>query len=32
MNSRSKALREVATFFAITLGLSWLVFWGPLAL
>ena len=29
---RQNALKEVGLFFALTLGLSFLVFWGPLAL
>lgn len=29
---RITAMRQVGIFFAITLGLSFLVFWGPLAL
>lgn len=32
MNQNSQPLKEVALFFAITLGLAYLVFWGPLVL
>ena len=30
--NRSTAIRQAALFFALTIGLSFLVFWGPLAL
>lgn len=32
MTDRSNALREAVLFFALTLGLTFFVFWGPLAL
>jgi membrane protease YdiL (CAAX protease family) len=32
MNQNSRPLREAALFFAITLGLAYFVFWGPLVL
>lgn len=32
MQTKNNALKEVALFFGLTLGLSYFVFWGPLAL
>jgi membrane protease YdiL (CAAX protease family) len=32
MQSKTSSLKEAATFFALTLGLSYFIFWGPLAL
>jgi membrane protease YdiL (CAAX protease family) len=32
MKSKTEAIKEVRIFFALTLGLSWLVFWGPIVL
>jgi hypothetical protein len=32
MQTKTNALKEAALFFGLTLGLSYFVFWGPLAL